>query len=476
MKHVPGAWQLLSFSFFYIPFLSPYSYIGSYNNLVKAVEKYGDPITKTFRLTTSKSNSVWISDPKLLKEYFIAKAHNFEKPNYNVAAFFGENILSAQNNESWKKHFKVCNPAFGPKNLKYLCKVAVESCNSMFEMWDRRCDGTNNCILEHDDYPNLSLQILGLAGLNIDFGIYAEEAEGKQFRFHMVNMQSGRSIILKMFFDKESFMYKLIGRITGISQSIEFCSKYLDKMIEERKAKLKNEDFCEADEMSDILSLLVKANVIENSISNDELKSNSMVMSVAGHETTANALRWASYYISKNTQVQERLWREIDAVLNGRNPTYEDYQSLEYVNAVLLETLRLSPPVLHMGRVALKNLTLGEYEIKKGVSVIPMFGYVQRREDIWPNASEFNPERFLDPEVKANYQHNFTFAAFSFANRQCLGKNFALLEACMILSSMMQKYELKLLNDEETDPIVAVPFPVNRPSKNLKIQLSKRHD
>ena len=158
IKHIPGVMQVFELSPIRIPFLSTHLYLTSDEDLDKACLLYGDAETQTLSIATSTTPLVFISDPKMLKEYFITKGHLFEKPGYEVVNFFGEdNILTATNTEKWKKHYKICSAAFTPKNLMYVCKVADKSCDLLFEIWNERLKENGSMILDVNEYSNLTL-------------------------------------------------------------------------------------------------------------------------------------------------------------------------------------------------------------------------------------------------------------------------------------------------------------------------------
>ncbi|KAF0973308.1 hypothetical protein FDP41_008515 [Naegleria fowleri] len=161
------------FASFRIPFLSPYYYLGSSDLLQKIIKEKGDPETKTFRTTLPDRNVLFVSDKNMLKEMMVTKSNNFEKPklSYELLNIFGESILTCLNNETWKKHFKVCSPGFSPVNLQFMCKVAVKSCDLLFEKWEqelkRQQGATQKMImLQVEHYSDATLDILGKAVLN----------------------------------------------------------------------------------------------------------------------------------------------------------------------------------------------------------------------------------------------------------------------------------------------------------------------
>ncbi|KAG2374400.1 hypothetical protein C9374_010970 [Naegleria lovaniensis] len=481
LKEIPGSWQFL-FSPIRIPFFAPYFYLNSAFQMQKVIEKFGDPETKTFRLSLPDKNIVYVSDKNMLKEVMVTKSNNFEKPkpSYELLNIFGESILTCLNNETWKKHFKVCSPGFSPVNLQFMCKVAVKTCDLLFEKWDKQLEGKKEFMLQVGNYSDVTLDILGKAGFGVDLGIFTKNEKGIQFRMAMDTLIT-KDIALRNFVKRRSeLLYPLFAWWFGTDKATKVCSETLDEVINSRRKQLMEKSHLsasseESDQGHDILSLLVEANLSEKLLNDGELKSNAFILSLAGHETTSTLLQWVTYEISKRPEVQERLFKEVQKVLNGRDPTFDDFEKLEYVNMVIMEALRYHPPVTTIVKhVAKKATTLGKFNIPKGTQIHAFILDSHTRSDNWgESVNEFNPDRFKDAETRERVQHDFTWIPFSGGNRKCIGYKFSLMEGCMLLSKLVQKYHFRLMNDESVDPVGTRTIVVNRPT-NLKVAVSKR--
>ena len=186
--------------------------------------------------------------------------------------------------------------------------------------------------------------------------------------------------------------------------------------------------------------------------------------------------------MSKRPEIQKKAREEIDATLgvgaNRRAPNYNDYPIMNYVNAVIMEALRLHPPVVNVFRVAKKSTTLGEFSIPKDTTIHINIFAANRSEKNWEKPLEFIPERYpMNAEEQLRIQHNFTWIPFSMGNRKCIGFKFAQIEAFVMLVRLLQFYELELTNDE-TNPkerVVEVPGVTVRPD-NMHIMLKPRSD
>jgi cytochrome P450 len=199
------------------------------------------------------------------------------------------------------------------------------------------------------------------------------------------------------------------------------------------------------DEHDDLLAMLMQARDEETGegMSDRQLRDEVVTLFLAGHETTANALTWASFLLSTHVAVERRLRAEVDEALQGRVPTASDLPRLPYTRMVIDETLRLYPPAWITNRRAIEADAVCGYRIPADatVSISP---YVTHRDPtLWENPEGFDPERF-PPERSARRPH-YAYFPFGGGPRQCIGKGFALMEATLVLALLTQRYELHLV-------------------------------
>jgi cytochrome P450 len=200
------------------------------------------------------------------------------------------------------------------------------------------------------------------------------------------------------------------------------------------------------DEHDDLLAMLMQARDEETGegMSDRQLRDEVVTLFLAGHETTANALTWASFLLSTHVAVERRLRAEVDEALQGRVPTASDLPRLPYTRMVIDETLRLYPPAWITNRRAIEADAVCGYRIPADatVSISP---YVTHRDPtLWENPEGFDPERF-PPERSARRPH-YAYFPFGGGPRQCIGKGFALMEATLVLALLTQRYELHLVS------------------------------
>jgi len=218
----------------------------------------------------------------------------------------------------------------------------------------------------------------------------------------------------------------------------------------------------------DLLDMLMEARDEETGegMSDRQLRDEIMTLILAGHETTANALTFTFYLLSKNPDVMRRLAAEVHEVLGGRSPQLSDLPKLSLTKRVLEESMRLYPPAWMFERQALEDDELNGFHVPKG-SVIGVCTYVLHRDpDNFENPEGFDPDRFLgDPKDRAKY----TYLPFGGGARVCIGNAFAMMEAQIVLAKIVQSYRLDLLPNTklELDPVITL-----RPRGGLKMRMT----
>ena len=178
-----------------------------------------------------------------------------------------------------------------------------------------------------------------------------------------------------------------------------------------------------------------------------QLRDEVMTISLAGHETTANALSWAWYLLSKNLEAAREVREEASRVLGGRIAGSGDLPRLVYTRMVIDETLRLYPPAWILTREAVEDDGIGEYRIPAGSKLLISPYVTHHRTDLWENPEGFDPERFAPGNGEECPR--YAYYPFGSGQRMCIGKNFALMEAALIMSTVTQRYRLDLAPDRE---------------------------
>ncbi len=205
----------------------------------------------------------------------------------------------------------------------------------------------------------------------------------------------------------------------------------------------------------DLLVLLMGARDEETgeAMGDRPLRDEVITLFLAGHETTANALSWAFYLLSAHPHAERRLRDELDEVLGedgGHRPqTLEDLPKLTYTKMVVDETLRLYPPAWITNRQAIADDEILGHRIPANTYVMLSPYVLHRHPDYWERLDEFDPERFT-PERSVG-RPRFAYFPFGGGPRQCIGQSMALVEAQIVLATVLGRCRLRPVSDQPVE-------------------------
>jgi cytochrome P450 len=197
------------------------------------------------------------------------------------------------------------------------------------------------------------------------------------------------------------------------------------------------------EDSGDVISMLLQAQDEDGSTMTDQqVRDETLTLLAAGHATTANTLSWAFYLLSNHPEQRKTLLDELQRVLSGRAPTVDDLARLPYLDMVVKEAMRLYPPAWMQPRYTVDDFEYGGYHIKRGTIILMSQWVTHRLPDLWPEPDQFKPERF-HPETGQKY-HPQAYFPFGAGSRICIGMPFANLEARILLGAILQRYVPRL--------------------------------
>jgi len=225
----------------------------------------------------------------------------------------------------------------------------------------------------------------------------------------------------------------------------------------------------------DLLSMLLLSQDEDDhsGMTDKQVRDEALTHLIAGHETTANALTWTWYLLSQNPDVEARLHAELDRVLGGRLPSFDDLSRLPCTTGVFAEALRLFPPAWAIGRRASEDYSIDGYTIPAR-SILLMSPWVVHRDPRWWTQGDAQPERVdparWDPEAVAQ-RPKFAFFPFGGGTRVCIGERFAWAEGVLVLATVAQHWKMRLVPGH---PVATQAVITLRPRHGMKMTLQSR--
>lgn len=206
----------------------------------------------------------------------------------------------------------------------------------------------------------------------------------------------------------------------------------------------------------DIVDRLLAARDDESGAQMDEkqMLDEIITLMLAGHETSATALVWTFYLLSKNPEAEQRLVDELDRVLGGRAASSADLAELPYLKQVVQESMRIYPPVWGIARRSTEDCEFGDYLIPANSYIALTMYVLHRHPEHWDNPERFDPERFAPGAAKS--RHAYAYLPFSAGPRACIGAGMAMLEVQLILAQLLQQFRVRPVADHPVVPLAVV--------------------
>ncbi|MEU3956510.1 cytochrome P450 [Streptomyces achromogenes] len=380
-------------------------------------------------------DALFVADTDLVAE--LADEERFAKhvgpALENVREFAADGLFTAYNDEpNWAKAHDILMPAFALGSMRTYHPVMLKVARRLIGSWDRAArDGRPVDV--PDDMTRMTLDTIGLAGFDYDFGSF-ERAEPHPFVESMVRCLEWSMTRLARTPD---------GDHTAADAAFRADADYLARVVDDVIAARTGTDQSGA---QDLLGLMLSAPHPADGTTLDlaNIRNQVITFLIAGHETTSGAMSFALYYLAKHPAVLRLVQREADALWGSApdpEPTYDDIGRLSYTRQVLNEALRLWPTAAAFSRHAREDTLLGgriPLRAGQGVTVLaPML----HRQAVWGDNPElFDPERFTPEAEAARPVH--AYKPFGTGERACIGRQFALHEATMLLALLVHRYRL----------------------------------
>uniref|UniRef100_A0A4W4GVR5 Cholesterol 24-hydroxylase n=1 Tax=Electrophorus electricus TaxID=8005 RepID=A0A4W4GVR5_ELEEL len=404
-----------------------------HDRFLEWTEKYG-PV---YRVNSFHTVTLVVSCPEATKVYILQKSSHVSRPLFR---FLGNGLITAVDHDTWYKQRRIMDPAFSSSYLRGLMDTFNERAECLMQHLEVIAEERTianmhrlvNCVtldvickvafgvdldlLKHPDSPFPNAIELCLQGMVHDF-------RDPFFRLSPWNRKKVREI-------QEAV--KLL-RTTGT------------KWINQRRKAVENAEDVPKDILTKILKTAEELKV-DDEEDHEVMVDNFVTFFIAGQETTANQLSFAIMELGRHPEILKRAKEEVDEVLGTRHDVlYEDLGKLTYLAQVLKETLRIYPPAVGTSRWIHEDTVISGFKIPAGCA---FSSYItSRMEKFFKDPLKFEPERF-HPDASKPY---FSYYPFALGPRSCLGQTFSQMEAKVVLTKFLQRFDFSLVPGQSFD-------------------------
>jgi cytochrome P450 len=348
----------------------------------------------------------------------------------------GNALFTASDNDPlWDQAHRILMPAFGASALKNYFGGIRAVADDLFAHLDALAPGQS--FMATDIMTRMTFEAISYAAFNKRYN--AIDAPDLPPFVQAMNVVLQNAMQAPRRFGP-SFLYRKSNAVRAAADKV--MAEEVDAIVRDRQLAMQSG----AAVPTDLLQIMLTApdRVTGQKLPAENIRGQLITFLIAGHETTSGLLSYALYHLWKNPGVRSKLMAEADAVL-GRDYSYqikyEDCARLEYTQRVLKEALRLTPTMPMFSRTIRRDARLGQgkYQVHGGERIFFSLGPLQRDPLYWgEDAGTFDPDHFTAEAEQA--RHPDAYHPFGMGARACIGFQFALLEAKMVLARFAQRY------------------------------------
>ncbi|XP_041062136.1 cytochrome P450 3A30-like [Carcharodon carcharias] len=449
-----GWYSVLPYGFFKkmgVPGPRPLPFIGTVHHYRKGMfgfdteccKKYG----KMWGIFDGHLPILSVMDPDLIKVIFIKEFYTLftNRRNFGLNGPLTESILVVDD-DKWKRIRSVLSPAFTSGRLKEMYPIISHNAGNLVKNAVKKAKLNESADMK-DIFGAYSLDVITSTAFSVDVDSINNPDDSlvrnlkKLLKFNIFDPKLIFSFIFpalipalekldfSLFFsrDMREFFMNILTNLKAKRQKgehtvrVDFLQLMVDSQITNTNSQKQN----------DVSKSTNKA------LTDTELLAQSLTLIIAGYDTTSSTLSFAAYNLAMHPDVQKKLQQEIDeAFPNKAPPTYDGVMQLEYMEMVILETLRLFPAAPRIDRVCKKDVQLNGVTVPKGTIVMVPAYVLHHDPAYWPEPEEFRPERFSKENRES--RDPYIFLPFGVGPRNCIGMRLAQLVMKVALASFLQ--------------------------------------
>jgi cytochrome P450 len=354
------------------------------------------------------------------------------------------NGLVTSEGELWERQREAIQPAFYMSHIERYADIMVSRGETTTDRWR---DGVTVDLESEMMRTTLEILVEAMFGEDIDLearGIY-EAVEAMQGPLKPRNQPI-------TFFAPDWAPVPFLRRA---NQALDHLETEIYDILHDRRNSETDRD--------DLLAMLLDSDA---EMDDEQIRDEMLTFLFAGHETTALSLTYVWDLLTRNPEVEARLHEELETVVNGR-PTIEDVFEFEYVEAVVKEAMRLYPPAHEVRREPAEDVRIGRFQIPEGSLVVLPTWVFHRDDRFWDAPDEFRPERFLDSGTD---RPEYAYFPFGGGPRRCIGQQFAMTEAQLVLATMAREWTM----EREYDDLELSASVTLRPRGSVEVTTKRR--
>jgi cytochrome P450 len=396
-----------------------------------------------------------LTDLEAIRHVLVNNQKNYRKsPAYSQLKQALGNGLVTSEGEFWRHQRRLAQPIFYKSQMDGLFKTMGEVATNYFKNLEHRID-------ENGDI-DLTKEMMNITADIVLKTLFSSDNPSNQKEMYET-MEIAQNYIMHRVTNPHLIPINYInGKHRRFKKTMKLFDQNVLDLIKERRT--------DPNPPHDLLTMLLMAKDEDTGegMSDKQLRDEAITVYSAGHETSANALAWTIFLLSKKPEIVQKIRDEVDQYLTDEIPTFEDIRNLKYTQQVIEEGMRLYPPAYAVGRENIKEDEIIGYKIpRKSIIFISIYA-LHRDPKYWENPEEFDPSRFEPENVKQ--RPRLAYMPFGAGPRMCIGNHFAMMEMQLILALWVKKFRFSL---DENHPIEMNPLITLKPKYGIKMNVAR---
>ena len=389
-----------------------------------------------FKITILGYTMIWLSSQELVSE--VCDETRFSKQVHNslleLRALAGDGLFTAFGTEpNWARAHRLLMPAFGPLGVRGMFARMLDIAEQMMVRWERFGDAAFDLA---DNMTRLTLDTLALCALDYRFNSFYRD----QLHPFVAAMNGSLSEAAARERRPPFVSNAMIRTRRRYEADVKTMHDLADGLLAARRRETGGPT------RGDLLDKMLHGRdpVTGEGLSDENIRNQLVTFLIAGHETTSGLLSFAVFLLLRNPEALRKARACVDEALGTATPTVDDLARLRYVEQILMETLRLWPTAPAFAVTPHDPTTIGGcYEVVPGDEILVLLPSLHRDRKVWgEDADAFRPERFAPGAAEALPPH--AWKPFGNGQRACIGRGFAMQEAQLVLTMLLQRFDLSL--------------------------------
>jgi cytochrome P450 len=399
-----------------------------------------------------------LNHPDYFEHVLVRNHENYDKNTFlfrAIAPILRGGLIGSVGGEPWRHQRRTMQPSFHRPQVAGFATNMTDETARMLRRWATDY-GPDDVVNVSTELGQLALRIVFRSLFGAEVGVRGMAIEGMFLEANRIACAFFRFPLIPLRWPTPAHrrLAEIIATMDG----------FVADIVAQRLGSGEQHD--------DLLDALIHAvdNLTGTGLSERQLHREVLNLIIGGYETTSNSVAWLLYTVGQHPRVQERLHAEVDSVLCGRDPTFDDVPRLSYTRMIIDETLRLYTPAWQTMRSSIEADEIGGYRIPPKSDLYLNIHALHRHPEFWPRPWEFDPDRFSPPEVAKRPRH--AYIPFGSGPRVCIGKHFALTELTIILAMIAQAYRVEIPathRDVRPEPLITL-----HPKGGVHVRIARR--